>query len=109
MSSATDISNHSTQPKLTTPPTHTPAEAARLAILKKKITLEDFKAFDVDGDGTIERSEFIIRKLMLMGLVNQGDISLCENEFMSMDTDGSGEITLEDLANHLEEMAKKAA
>jgi len=81
-------------------------EEARLKVLKKKITLEDFTAFDVDGDGCIERSEFIVRKLMLMGLVNQTDVALCESEFTDMDVDGSGEITLEDLAHHLEEVEK---
>ena len=69
---------------------------------QKKITMDDFKAFDIDGDGKIERSEFIVRKLMLMGLVNRGDVSLCESEFTDMDVDGSGEITFEDLEQYLE-------
>ena len=40
-------------------------------ILKKKITPSDFAKFDVDGDGTIERTEFVLRKLMLMGIIGQ--------------------------------------
>jgi hypothetical protein len=66
-------------------------------ILAKKITREDFQKFDVDGDGTIERTEYIMRKLMLMGLLNADDVKRVEAEFNSMDADKSGEITMEDL------------
>jgi hypothetical protein len=72
-------------------------------ILAKKITLEDFEKFDVDGDGKIEKMEFVVRKLMLMGLLNSEDVERVEEEFEVMDHDGSGEITMEDLDAYLHE------
>ncbi|GMI32456.1 hypothetical protein TeGR_g7304 [Tetraparma gracilis] len=79
-------------------------------ILQKKITIKDFAKFDVDGDGKIEKSEFVINKLVLMGLVQQVDIDRVEQEFAVMDADGSGEIDMEDLHAYLKEAnAKKAA
>jgi len=66
-------------------------------ILKKKITVEDFEKFDMDGDGKIERSEFVLRKLMLMGILNDDDVIRVEEEFDVMDADGSGEIDMDDL------------
>ena len=70
-------------------------------ILSKKITKEDFEKFDVDGDGRIEKTEFVVRKLMLMGLLNAEDVERVETEFEVMDADGSGEITMEDLDMYL--------
>ena len=52
------------------------------------------------------QSEFIIRKLMLMGLINTEDVGLCEAEFGVMDADGSGEITMSDLEGYLLEKEK---
>ena len=75
-----------------------------------QITIKDFAKFDVDGDGKIEKSEFVINKLVLMGLVQQVDIDRVEQEFAVMDADGSGEIDMEDLHAYLKEAnAKKAA
>ena len=66
-------------------------------VLRKKVTRADFEAFDVDGDGRIEKTEFALRKLMLMGLIKLDDVEKVEKEFNLMDEDGSGEITFEDL------------
>ncbi|GMH58504.1 hypothetical protein TrLO_g827 [Triparma laevis f. longispina] len=78
-------------------------------ILSRKITVEEFAKFDVDGDGRIERTEFAMRKLMLMGLLELEDVQRVEKEFDEMDADGSGEVTLKDLEIHLEkqEMEKR--
>jgi Ca2+-binding EF-hand superfamily protein len=65
---------------------------AMAKILEKKVTREDFEKFDVDGDGKIEKTEFALRKLMLMGLIKIEDIAMVEKEFEIMDADGSGEI-----------------
>jgi Ca2+-binding EF-hand superfamily protein len=70
-------------------------------ILQKKITVEDFAHFDIDGDGRIEKTEFVVRKLMLMGILKQDDVTRVEQEFDVMDTDGSGEITMEDLNDYI--------
>ena len=71
-------------------------------VLAKKITVDDFKQFDIDGDGRIEKTEFAIKKLMLMGLIQAEDVMRVEEEFDNMDVDGSGEITFADLAAHIE-------
>jgi Ca2+-binding EF-hand superfamily protein len=70
-------------------------------ILSKKITVGDFRAFDTDGDGEIEKSEFVIKKLLLMGLVNADDVERIEEEFDVMDVDASGSITMVDLDHYL--------
>ncbi|GMH76070.1 hypothetical protein TL16_g06962 [Triparma laevis f. inornata] len=71
-------------------------------ILTKRITMADFEKFDLDGDGQIERTEFIVRKLLLMGILQEDDVARVEEEFDKMDEDGSGEITMDDLKLYLE-------
>ena len=80
-------------------------------ILKKRITMADFEKFDLDGDGQIERTEFIVRKLLLMGILQEDDVARVEEEFDKMDEDGSGEITMDDLKLFLERQneARKVA
>ena len=76
-------------------------------ILSRKITIDEFAKFDVDGDGRIERTEFALRKLMLMGIVEPADVARVEKEFDQMDADGSGEVTLKDLEAHLKAQEKE--
>ena len=71
--------------------------------------MADFEEFDIDGDGQIEKSEFVMRKLLLMGILNSEDVERCEREFDVMDADGSGEITFEDLELYLKEEEEKKA
>ncbi|GMI40565.1 hypothetical protein TrCOL_g7860 [Triparma columacea] len=78
-------------------------------ILKKKITMEDFEEFDMDGDGKIEKSEFVLRKLMLMGILHNEDVIRVEKEFDVMDVDGSGEIDMDDLRAWMEQEASRKA
>lgn len=64
--------------------------AAIESILTRKIKVHEFKDFDLDGNGTIERTEYVLRKMILVGLVDQSDILRVEKEFDLMDLDGSG-------------------
>jgi len=82
-------------------------EKAMKKILARQITIEEFKKFDIDGDGRIERSEFALRKLMLMGILDASDVSRVEAEFDKMDADKSGEITMKDLSIHIEEQKRE--
>ncbi|GMH51287.1 hypothetical protein TrRE_jg1199 [Triparma retinervis] len=65
--------------------------------------MEDFEKFDLDGDGKIEKSEFVLRKLMLMGILDNDDVNRVEQEFEVMDADGSGEIDMDDLRTWMEQ------
>ncbi|GMH77219.1 hypothetical protein TL16_g07335 [Triparma laevis f. inornata] len=92
-----DIANHFIEKK---------QQEALEKILKKKITVKDFKKFDIDGDGRIEKTEFVLKKLMLMDMIKAEDIERCEEEFEAMDADDSGEITMEDLEMYIENREK---
>lgn len=115
---------------LTPLPRRLPSQAEALEkVLKKKITVEDFRKFDIDGDGRIEKTEFVLKKvsaprdgfpsrgveltplllrvqLMLMDMIKPEDVEWCEEEFEVMDADGSGEITMEDLELYIENRDK---
>ena len=71
--------------------------------------MEDFEEFDMDGDGKIEKSEFVLRKLMLMGILHNEDVIRVEKEFQLMDVDGSGEIDMDDLRAWMEQEASRKA
>ena len=78
-------------------------------ILHKRITIADFIAFDDNGDGQIEKSEFVLHKLQLMGLIEQADIDRAQKEFALMDEDGSGMISMEELHEFLKERDREKA
>lgn len=63
-------------------------------ILQKKITMGDWDAADLDHDGSISKSEFIIYKLREMGKIANRDILQITKQFDSMDTSHSGKLTL---------------
>ncbi|XP_057441332.1 two-pore potassium channel 3-like isoform X2 [Lotus japonicus] len=66
-------------------------------ILQKKITLSDLAAADLDNDGSISKSEFLIYKLKQMGKITEIDILQISKQFDSLDPGMYGKITLADL------------
>ncbi|GMH97495.1 hypothetical protein TrVE_jg7225 [Triparma verrucosa] len=78
-------------------------------VLHKRISMDDFSQFDLNGDGRINRAEFVIKKLMLMGILSDNDVSMVEREFDKMDMDGNGDITPEELKAWMEKKKKHAA
>ncbi|KAI6673223.1 hypothetical protein NL676_001129 [Syzygium grande] len=66
-------------------------------VLQQKMTLGDLVAADLDNDGYVSKSEFIIYKLRQMGKVAERDIALISNQFNVLDTRKCGKITLSDL------------
>ncbi|WCJ24815.1 Two-pore potassium channel 2 [Euphorbia peplus] len=66
-------------------------------VLHRKITLGDLVAADLDNDGSISKSEFVIYKLKEMGRITEKDILQISDQFDSLDSTNNGKITLADL------------
>ncbi|XP_044502477.1 two pore potassium channel c-like isoform X1 [Mangifera indica] len=66
-------------------------------VLQKKMTLGDLVAADLDNDGSISKSEFVIYKLKEMGKIAEKDIMQICNQFDMIDSGKCGKITLADL------------
>ncbi|GMJ04035.1 tandem-pore K+ channel 3, CA2+ ACTIVATED OUTWARD RECTIFYING K+ CHANNEL 6 [Hibiscus trionum] len=66
-------------------------------VLQKKMTLGDLVAADLDNDGSISKSEFVIYKLKEMGRVSEKDILQICNQFDALDSSNCGKITVADL------------
>ncbi|WOK92569.1 two pore potassium channel c-like [Canna indica] len=70
-------------------------------VLKRKMTAGDLMAADLDNNGSISKSEYVIYKLKEMGKIMDKDILLICNQFDKLDTGNCGKITLSDLIqNH---------
>ncbi|KAJ0111408.1 hypothetical protein Patl1_01451 [Pistacia atlantica] len=66
-------------------------------VLQKKMTLGDLVAADLDNDGSISKSEYVIYKLKEMGKIAEKDILQICNQFDLIDSSKCGKITLADL------------
>ncbi|XWS44458.1 hypothetical protein CRYUN_Cryun15aG0046500 [Craigia yunnanensis] len=66
-------------------------------VLQKKMTLGDLVAADLDNDGFISKSEFVIYKLKEMGKIAEKDILQISNQFDALDNSNCGKITVADL------------
>ncbi|KAF4373218.1 hypothetical protein G4B88_027033 [Cannabis sativa] len=71
-------------------------ETAKI-ILHKKIKAVDLAAADLDYDGAISKSEYIIFKLREMGKIAETDITQICKEFDSLQHGNRGKITLADI------------
>ncbi|XP_077250946.1 two pore potassium channel c-like isoform X2 [Tasmannia lanceolata] len=66
-------------------------------VLQKKMTIGDLVAADLDNDGSISKSEYVIYKLKEMGKIAEKDILQICNQFDRLDSGNCGKITLSDL------------
>ncbi|GFS40234.1 Ca2+ activated outward rectifying K+ channel 6 [Actinidia rufa] len=66
-------------------------------VLQKKMTLGDLVAADLDHDGSISKSEYIIYKLREMGKIAEKDIVQICNQFEMLDDSNCGKLTIADL------------
>ncbi|XP_061345982.1 two pore potassium channel a [Gastrolobium bilobum] len=66
-------------------------------VLTRKMTNLDLEAADLDDDGSVGATEFIIYKLKEMGKISQEDISLVMKEFEELDVDQSGTLSSSDI------------
>lgn len=70
-------------------------------ILGQDMTVSEFLAADIDNNGFVSKSEYVIYKLKEMGTISEKDIMLICNKFDMLDTGNCGKITLVDLMeNH---------
>ncbi|KAI5079761.1 hypothetical protein GOP47_0005766 [Adiantum capillus-veneris] len=68
-------------------------------VLEKEMTIADLLAADLDNDGCVSKSDFVVYKLKLMGKILEKDISEVCRQFSRLDTDNSGKISLSCLIN----------
>jgi potassium channel subfamily K len=62
-----------------------------------KLTLEHLAALDADGDGRVDREEYVFFMLKEMGLVNQEELDELFRQFDALDLSRSGYLDHEDL------------
>lgn len=66
-------------------------------VLQREITIEDLLAADINNNGFIKKSEYVIYKLKEMGKINEKDVMQICNQFNKLDENNSGKITLPSL------------
>ncbi|KAG8389624.1 hypothetical protein BUALT_Bualt02G0248400 [Buddleja alternifolia] len=71
-------------------------------VLHRDITVDDLFAADINNNGFISKSEYVIYKLKEMGKIREKDVKQICDQFNKLDRNNSGKITLPDLLeNHL--------
>ncbi|KAI4298224.1 hypothetical protein L6164_031808 [Bauhinia variegata] len=66
-------------------------------VLGHDMTVAEFLAADIDNNGFVSKSEFVIYKLKEMGKVSEKDIMQISEKYDRIDTGNCGKITLADL------------
>ncbi|KAL3502917.1 hypothetical protein ACH5RR_037366 [Cinchona calisaya] len=66
-------------------------------VLQKKMTLGDLVAADLDHNGSISKSEYVIYKLREMGKIAEKDIQQICNQFDMLDSSHCGKLTIADI------------
>ncbi|KAE8728728.1 Two-pore potassium channel 3 [Hibiscus syriacus] len=69
-------------------------------VLGQDMTISEFLAADIDNNGFVSKSEFVIYKLKEMGKVSDKDIMQISEKFDRLDAGNCGKITLADLMDH---------
>ncbi|CDP06167.1 unnamed protein product [Coffea canephora] len=66
-------------------------------VLQKKMTPGDLVAADLDHNGSISKSEYVIYKLKEMGKIAEKDIQQICNQFDMLDSNHCGKLTITDI------------
>ncbi|KAK9067742.1 hypothetical protein SSX86_011853 [Deinandra increscens subsp. villosa] len=66
-------------------------------VLQRQITIEDLFAADINNNGFLSKSEYIVFKLKEMGKIEERDILQICNQFNKLDSSRCGKITLRHL------------
>jgi potassium channel subfamily K len=61
-----------------------------------KVTKESFMAMDMDGDGNLDRHEFLRLQLVMLGLAQEGELNSIDLQFDLIDSSGDGFISREE-------------
>ncbi|CAN4080149.1 unnamed protein product [Withania somnifera] len=69
-------------------------------VLDQDMTVAQFLAADIDNNGFVSRSEYVIYKLKEMGKITEKDVLLIRKQFERLDSGNCGRITLADLMEH---------
>ncbi|KAG9447568.1 hypothetical protein H6P81_013696 [Aristolochia fimbriata] len=69
-------------------------------VLGRDMTVSEFLAADIDNNGFVSKSEYVIYKLKEMGKIAEKDILPICQQFDRLDTGNCGRITLSDLMDH---------
>ncbi|KAI4967800.1 hypothetical protein ZWY2020_014116 [Hordeum vulgare] len=72
-------------------------------VLSRDMTVSEFLAADIDNNGYVTKSEFVVYKLKEMGKISDKDIRMIVDQFQRLDSGNCGKITLSDLlqSHHL--------
>ncbi|KAK1356742.1 Two-pore potassium channel 5 [Heracleum sosnowskyi] len=66
-------------------------------VLHREITVEDLVAADLNHNGFISKSEYVVYKLKEMGKIGEKDVLQICDQFNKLDRNNSGKLTLPDL------------
>ncbi|KAK6797277.1 hypothetical protein RDI58_004979 [Solanum bulbocastanum] len=69
-------------------------------VLDQDMTVAQFLAADIDNNGFVSKSEYVIYKLKEMGKITEKDVMLICKQFERLDSGNCGRITLGDLMEH---------
>jgi voltage-gated potassium channel Kch len=76
-------------------------------ILDKKLTAEFLMSLDMDGSGDVNEFEYLSAMLIRLNHVDEGQIDSIMKAFRKLDVDGSGSLSVQDLAGNLKSERKK--
>lgn len=84
-----------------------PGKDAATAILARKLDAEFLMSLDMDGSGDVTEFEYLAAMLIQLNHVDEDQIDSIMKAFRKLDIDGSGSLSVSDLANNLKSERKK--
>lgn len=70
-------------------------------LLEKQLDPGLVTSLDVSGDGKLDKAEFALGMIVKLGLIEQADVQPFLERFDELDSDGSGSLDVNDLANDI--------
>ncbi|XP_016570603.1 two pore potassium channel c isoform X2 [Capsicum annuum] len=66
-------------------------------VMELDMTIDQFHAADIDNDGFVSKSDFVIYKLKEMGKITERDTLMINKQFEKLDNGNFGRITLSNI------------